>query len=107
MKPLSVSVVAIGFLFALWYMGCRTFYDKMQRQVGQPRDKLIEEFGPPQRDMRLMDGRTVLWFQPLSRGPTDYRHETCREIFYLNRKGIVTSASAQGCVGVCLGPYCW
>ena len=95
-KPLSVSV-CIGLLFALWCMGCRTLDGKMQRQVGQPRDKLIEKFGPPERDIRLMDGRTVLWFHT----------GVCRVIFHLNREGIVTSASAHDCVGVCLGPYCW
>ena len=96
-KPLS-ALVSIALLSAVWCLGCRTLDGKMQRQVGQPRDKLIEKFGPPERDIRLMDGRTVLWFQT----------GACREIFHLNREGIVTSASsAHDCVGVCLGPYCW
>jgi len=90
----ALFFVCILFVFSC--AGCRTLDGRMQSQVGQPRDKLIEKFGPPDRDMRLMDGRTVLWFQT----------GACREIFRLNRKGIVTSASAHDCVGVCLGPYC-
>jgi hypothetical protein len=105
-NPLSVSV-SIGLLFAFWCMGCRTLDTKMQHQVGQPRDKLIEEFGPPDREINIGDGRTVVWYQPWGRNPTDYPFGTCLEIFHLNKKGIVTSASAHNCVGVCLGPYCW
>ena len=110
-KPATLVLVCILFVFSC--VGCRTLDGKMQRQVGQPRDKLIEEFGPPQRELRLMDGTTALWFQ---RGPSGkfsftagggYPAGTCREVFYLNRKGIVTSASVHDCVGVCLGRYCW
>ena len=106
MKPLSVSV-RIALLFAVWCTGCRTLDGKIRHQVGDSRDELIEEFGQPDREMRLTDGRTVLWFQPWSHKPTDYTTATCLEIFHLDSKGIVTSATTHGCDGFCVGSHCW
>jgi len=101
------GLVLVWILLIVSCVGCRTLDGKMQHQVGQPRDKLIEEFGPPDREINIGDGRTVVWYQPWGRNPADYPFGTCLEIFHFNKKGIVTSASAHNCVGVCLGPYCW
>jgi hypothetical protein len=100
--------VLVCILLVVSLAGCNKLNNKLQSWVGQPREKLIKEFGPPAREMRLMDGRTVVWFQPPSSSDADeFPVASCRKVFHLDKNGIVTSASAQNCVGICLGPHCW
>jgi hypothetical protein len=102
-----MKAMVLGYiLFAVSIADCTRLDNKIQAWVGQPRDKLIKEFGPPTREMRLIDGRTVIWYEPRPTDPAD-QPQACREIFHLDSNGIVTSASEQNCVGLCLGPHCW
>jgi len=102
--------VFIGLLSALYCLGCSTLDEKMQARMAEPRDKLIEDFGPPDNEIGLSNGgRSLVWIQPWASGDSKgFSAGTCRKVFNLNNEGLVSSASAHGCGwGVCLGRFCW
>src|SRR5215475_7652686 len=86
--------------------GCNTLNDRMQSWIGQPRDKLIDVWGPPDREEKRADGATsLLYLQESARGYAAgnasrisgaYSAGACRMVFNLDGAGIVRSCSYYG-----------
>jgi hypothetical protein len=93
-------VLAASLVFAA---ACGTLGDKMRSWVGQPRDKLVRVWGPPDKETPLGDGGTsLLYVQQSAGGYAEgtqngfsgvYSAGTCRMVFNLDSAGIVRSGS--------------
>ena len=104
----AMYLMAMGLLFAA---SCSTrqavpLGDKMQSWVGQPRDTLVQKWGPPDKEAPLQDGGTSLLYGQqsavgLGAGNAIFFFArssagTCRMIFNLDRGGIIRSSSHYG-----------
>lgn len=95
---------AVCLLLALVLLGgCTTLNDRMQTWIGQPRDRLISAYGPPDQETKLNDGgASLVYVQQLAGGSGNsgnysYSSSTCRMIFTADGRGVVTSCSNYGC----------
>ena len=99
-------VACVAVLGLLSTAACTTLRDKMRSWVGQPRDKLVQVWGPPDKETALGDGGTGLLYVQQSAGGYAggnangfsgvYSAGTCRMIFNLDSAGIVRSWSDHG-----------
>jgi hypothetical protein len=101
-------VMAVGLLSAA-ACSTLTLRDKLRTWVGQPRNKLVQAWGPPDRETALGDGGTsLLYVQQSAGGYTlgdsygvsgGYSEGTCRMIFNLDSAAIVRSGAYYGRCG--------
>jgi len=91
-------MVIIGILFA----GCASLDERMAKYVGQHRDELINNWGPPSEVTKLKKGGTrIIYYEqnPLIHPNQiiDPALNNCEKIFITDSRGIIKSYSYENC----------
>jgi len=91
-------IVIIGVLFA----SCASLDDRMAKYVGQHRDELVNNWGPPNEETKLKNGGTqIIYYEqnPLIHPNQiiDPALNNCEKIFRTNSRGIIKSYKHVNC----------
>jgi hypothetical protein len=98
---------AVSFLSLLWILsillaGCATVEEQMAGYVGQHRDYLVSNWGPPAEEKKLKNGGSRLVYKeqnPLIH-PGQYvdpASNICEKVFTTDSRGIIKSYSHDNC----------
>ncbi len=79
----------------LFASGCPTGDETLRGWIGHHRNELVQTWGAPAAEMLLPDGgRLVLYSYNWEDG---YGQHVCRREFTTDARGIIRSASSDGC----------
>ena len=100
--PLALSVLSISWLLIVLLTGCQTVEEQMAGYVGQHRDYLVSNWGPPAEEKKLKNGDYRLVYReqnPLIH-PGQYvdpASNICEKVFTTDSRGIIKSFSHENC----------
>ncbi len=98
----AISLLSLIWILSVLVSGCATVEEQMAGYVGQHRDYLVSNWGPPAEEKKLKNGGSRLVYKeqnPLIH-PGQYvdpASNICEKVFTTDSRGIIKSYSHDNC----------
>ena len=99
---LTTSFLSLIWTICLLVVGCASLDDRMGKYVGQHRNELVNNWGPPSEETKLKKGGTrIVYYEqnPLIHPNQIVNPElmNCEKVFITDARGIIKSYSHNNC----------